>query len=139
MMEKGKTCDELEVGMVACLSRTVTEADVVMFGGVTGDLNPAHLDEVYAAASPFKGRIAHGMLGAGYISAVLGMRLPGPGTIYLEQTLGFKAPVRPGDTITATVELVEKMPGGRCRFTTTCTNQDDTVVITGEAIVLPPG
>lgn len=135
---KGKTYDELEEGMVASQTRTVTEADVVMFGGVTGDLNPAHVNEVYATASPFKGRIAHGMLGAGYISAVFGMSLPGPGTIYLEQTLGFKAPVRPGDTITATVELIEKMPKGRCRFTTTCTNQDDTVVITGEAIVLPP-
>jgi 3-hydroxybutyryl-CoA dehydratase len=105
---------------------------------VTGDLNPAHVNEVYAAESPFKGRIAHGMLGAGYISAVLGMTLPGPGTIYLKQTLEFMAPVRMGDTITATVEVAEKMEKGRVRLATTCTNQGGKTVITGEAIVLPP-
>jgi 3-hydroxybutyryl-CoA dehydratase len=96
------------------------------------------VNETHAAASPFKGRIAHGMLGAGYISAVLGMQLPGPGTIYMKQTLEFRAPVRFGDTITATVEVAEKMEKGRVRLTTTCTNQEDTEVITGEAIVLPP-
>lgn len=135
---KGKTYQELEVGQKAGVTRTVTEADVVIFGGVTGDLNPAHVNETHAAASPFKGRIAHGMLGAGYISAVLGMQLPGPGTIYMKQTLEFRAPVRFGDTITATVEVAEKMEKGRVRLTTTCTNQEDTEVITGEAIVLPP-
>jgi 3-hydroxybutyryl-CoA dehydratase len=135
---KGRTYDELEVGLSASQTRTVTEADVVIFGGVTGDLNPAHVNEVYASASPFKGRIAHGMLGAGYISAVLGMALPGPGTIYLKQTIEFMAPVRMGDTITATVEVAEKMEKGRIRLATTCTNQDDKTVITGEAIVLPP-
>lgn len=135
---KGKTYDELEVGQKASVTRTVTEADVVIFGGVTGDLNPAHVNETYAAATPFKGRIAHGMLGAGYISGVFGMHLPGPGTIYLEQTLEFRAPVRFGDTITATVEVAEKMEKGRVRFSTTCTNQEDRAVITGEAVVLPP-
>ena len=135
---KGKTYDQIEVGESATQTRTVTEADVVMFGGVTGDLNPAHMNEVYASASPFKGRIAHGMLGAGYISAVLGMTLPGPGTIYLKQSLEFLAPVRMGDTITARVEVAEKLPKGRLRILTTCTNQDDTTVIKGEATVLPP-
>lgn len=135
---KGKTYEELEVGQAASQTRTVTEADVVMFGGVTGDLNPAHTNEVYAASTPFGGRIAHGMLGAGYISAVLGMTLPGPGTIYLKQTLEFRAPVKMGETITARVEVAEKMPKGRVRLVTTCTNQDDATVITGEALVLPP-
>jgi 3-hydroxybutyryl-CoA dehydratase len=135
---KGKTYEELEVGQAASQTRTVTEADVVMFGGVTGDLNPAHVNEVYAASTPFGGRIAHGMLGAGYISAVLGMTLPGPGTIYLKQTLEFRAPVKMGETITARVEVAEKMPKGRVRLVTTCTNQDDATVITGEALVLPP-
>jgi 3-hydroxybutyryl-CoA dehydratase len=135
---KGKTYDQLEPGMAAAQVRTVTDADIVLFGGVTGDLNPAHTNEVYASATPFKGRIAHGMLGAGYISAVLGMQLPGPGTIYLRQTLEFRAPVRIGDTITARVEVAEKLEKGRVRFLTTCTNQDDATVITGEAVVLPP-
>lgn len=135
---KGKTYDELEVGHSASQTRTVTEADVVMFGGVTGDLNPAHVNEVYASATPFGGRIAHGMLGAGYISAVLGMMLPGPGTIYLKQTVEFKAPVKMGDTITATVEVAEKMEKGKVRLSTTCKNQDDKIIITGEATVLPP-
>ena len=135
---KGKTYDELNVGDTGIQTRTVTDADVVIFGGVTGDLNPAHTNEVYAAATPFEGRIAHGMLSAGYISAVLGMTLPGPGTIYLKQVLEFRAPVKIGDTITATVEVAEKMEKGRVRLSTTCTNQEGKAVVTGEAIVLPP-
>lgn len=135
----GKTFEEIGVGDSASFTKTVSEADVYLFAGVTGDLNPAHLNEAYASKTAFKGRIAHGVLCAGFISAVLGMQLPGPGTIYLRQELNFKAPVRFGDTITANVTVEEKMPEkGRLRLRTTCTNQDGTVVLDGEAIVSPP-
>lgn len=106
-MSEGYSIEELEVGQSASMRKTVTEADVVLFAGVTGDFNPAHIDEEYAQESMFKGRIAHGMMSAGFISAVLAMKLPGPGTIYLGQTLQFKAPVRIGDTVTATVTVTE--------------------------------
>ncbi len=127
-----------KVGEKASASRTVTEADVVLFGGVTGDLNPAHFDEAWARTTRFGGRIAHGMLTAGYVSAVLGMRLPGPGTIYLSQTLRFTSPVRIGDTITATVEVAEIIEDKRLRLITTATNQDGKRVLEGEALVMPP-
>ncbi|CAN5625233.1 MaoC family dehydratase [soil metagenome] len=131
--------DEMEVGQTASLRRTVTEADVVLFAGITGDLNPAHLDQVYAEQSQFGGRIAHGMLGAGFISAVLGMKLPGPGTIYLEQSLRFTRPVRIGDTVTASVEILELLPEKRrIRLRTICVNQDGQVVLKGEALVMLP-
>ncbi|MGC4116285.1 MAG: MaoC family dehydratase [Myxococcales bacterium] len=126
------------VGDQATQSRTVTEADVVIFGGVTGDLNPAHFDEAWAKNTRFGGRIAHGMLTAGYISAVLGMKLPGPGTIYMSQTLKFTAPVKIGDTITAKVEVVEIIENKRMRLATTATNQEGKVVLEGEALVMPP-
>jgi len=106
-MSEGYSIDELEVGQSASMRKTVTEADVILFAGVTGDFNPAHIDEEYAQESMFKGRIAHGMMSAGFISAVLAMKLPGPGTIYLGQTLQFKAPVRIGDTVMATVTVTE--------------------------------
>jgi len=129
--------DELEVGQTASTRRTVTEADVVLFAGVTGDLNPAHLDQVYAEQSQFGERIAHGMLGAGFISAVLGMKLPGPGTIYLEQSLRFTRPVRIGDTVTASVEILELLrEKRRIRLRTTCANQNGETVLKGEALVM---
>jgi 3-hydroxybutyryl-CoA dehydratase len=129
--------EELEVGTAAEMTRTVTETDVVLFAGVTGDFNPAHVDEVWAAKSRFGGRIAHGMLGAGFISAVLGMKLPGPGTIYLSQQLRFVRPVRIGDTVTARAEVVELFPARRrARLLTTCRNQDGEAVIEGEALVM---
>jgi 3-hydroxybutyryl-CoA dehydratase len=106
-MSEGYSINELEIGQTASMRKTVTEADIVLFAGVTGDFNPAHIDEEYAQESMFKGRIAHGMMSAGFISAVLAMKLPGPGTIYLGQTLQFKAPVRIGDTVTATVTVTE--------------------------------
>lgn len=102
--------EELEVGQSARFSKTVTEADVTPFAGITGDLNPAHVDEVAARASRFQGRVAHGMLSAAFISTVLGTRLPGPGTIYMGQTLRFTAPVRIGDTVTAEVTVRERNP-----------------------------
>ena len=104
----GKTINEINLGDKASYSRTVTEADVVLFGGVSGDLNPAHFNEEYCKDTMFKGRIAHGMLSSSYISTVLGMQLPGPGTIYLSQELKFTAPVKFGDTVTATIEVIEK-------------------------------
>ncbi|MFC2018148.1 MaoC family dehydratase, partial [Chloroflexota bacterium] len=105
----------------------------------TGDLNPAHIDQVWAEKTMFKGRIAHGMLSAGLISAVLGMYLPGPGAIYLSQELKFLAPVRIGDTITARAEVIEIIEDkNRVSLKTTCCNQDGTVVVDGLARVMPP-
>ena len=98
----GKTFDELNIGDQAHFSKTVTDADIYLFAGVTGDMNPAHINEAYAKETFFKTRIAHGMLSAGFISAVIGMRLPGPGTVYMHQSLDFLAPVYIGDTVTAT-------------------------------------
>ena len=135
----GRTIDTIKTGDAAEFTKTVTETDVYLYAGITGDLNPAHINETYAAGTFFKGRIAHGMLTAGFISAILGMQLPGPGTIYLSQTLRFLAPVRMGDTITGRVEVVEVMPEkNRLRLQTTCKNQEGTVVLDGEALVSPP-
>ena len=107
--------------MTAIFSKTVTEADIVLFAGISGDTNPVHLDEEFAKPTMFKGRIAHGMLTAGFISTVFGTKLPGPGCIYLSQNLKFKAPVRIGDTVRArvTVSAVDREKG-RVTFATTC-------------------
>jgi len=135
----GKTIDEINIGDMAEFAKTVTETDVYLFAGVTGDLNPAHINEAYAEKTFFKGRIAHGMLSAGFISAVFGMKLPGAGTIYLNQFIEFKAPVRIGDTVTARVEVKEKMvEKNRVKFRTTCVSQDGTLLVDGEAVVMPP-
>ena len=131
--------EQLSIGQTASFSKTVTESDIYLFAGVTGDINPAHVNEAYASKTFFKGRIAHGMLSAGFISAVLGMQLPGPGTIYLEQNLRFLFPVRPGDTITATVEVVDLDPTKKTALLRTiCTNQDGKQVVDGLAKVKPP-
>jgi 3-hydroxybutyryl-CoA dehydratase len=135
----GKTMNELNVGDAAEFSKTVSEADVYLFAGITGDLNPAHVNEAYAQKTFFKTRIAHGMLSAGFISAVLGNQLPGPGTIYIRQELNFLAPVRIGSTVTARVEVIEKITDkNRVRFRTTCVNQEGTIITDGEALVSPP-
>lgn len=129
--------DEIAVGARATFSKTVTDADVVAFAEATGDVNPVHLDDAAAARSIFGQRIAHGMLGAGIISAALGTQLPGPGTIYLGQTLRFTKPVRIGDTVTATVEVLEVLPEKRrVRLATICRNQRGDIVLEGEATVL---
>nr|WP_300092553.1 MaoC family dehydratase [Sedimentibacter sp.] len=134
----GLKIDELTVGQKASFTKTISETDVYLFAGISGDINPAHLNENYAKETFFKGRIAHGMLSASLISAVIGVQLPGPGTIYSSQTLKFLAPVRFGDTITATAEVMEIFPEkNRVALKTYCTNQDGTVVTTGEALVLP--
>ena len=136
---KGKSISELKIGDAAEFTKTVSEADVYLYAGVSGDLNPAHLNEIYAQNTFFKTRVVHGMLSAGFISAVLGMQLPGPGTIYLRQELNFTAPVRIGDTVTARAEIIEvNMEKKRVRLKTTCVNQEGTLVIDGEAMVMPP-
>lgn len=135
----GKTIHEMKVGDIAEFSKTVSESDIYLYAGVTGDLNPAHINEAYASKTFFKTRIAHGMLAAGFISAVLGTQLPGPGAIYIRQELNFLAPVRIGDTITARVEVIEIVAEkNRVRLKTTCVNQDGTLVLDGEAITSPP-
>jgi len=135
----GKTISELKVGDKASFTKTVTETDVYLYAGISGDLNPAHVNQVEAEKSMFKGRIAHGMLTASFVSTVLGCYLPGPGTIYLGQTLKFKKPVRFGDTITAIGEVtsidVEK---NRIIMKTICVNQHDEIVLEGEATCMPP-
>jgi 3-hydroxybutyryl-CoA dehydratase len=135
----GKTIEQIKVGDTAYFSKTVSESDVYLYAGITGDLNPAHINEAHAKNTFFKTRIAHGMLTAGFISNILGMQLPGPGTIYMRQSLNFLAPVRFGDTITAKAEVVELIAEkNRVRLKTTCTNQEGTVVLDGEAMVIPP-
>lgn len=137
-MGQGLTLDELPVGRTASRTRTVTAADIQAFADVSGDHNPVHLDEAYAAATPFKGRIAHGMLSAAWISALLAGELPGPGAIYLSQSLVFKRPVRIGDAVTVTL-TVAAVDAARSRVTlaTLCTVGAKTVV-EGEAVVLAP-
>lgn len=135
----GKTIDELKLGDKASFQKTVSETDVYLFAGVTGDFNPAHINQVESEKTMFKGRIAHGILSAGFISTVLGMYLPGPGTIYMGQDLKFLAPVRIGDTIKAEVEVIEMIPEkNRVRLRTTCTNQEGIIVTDGTALVMPP-
>jgi len=124
--------------MTAIYARTVTEADIVAFAGVSGDDNPVHLNQDYAATTMFKGRVAHGMLSVGYISAAIGTRLPGPGCVYLSQSLRFKAPVCIGDTVTARVTVTEiDRARNRVKLSTVCT-VGAKVVIDGEAEVMAP-
>lgn len=134
----GHFIEDLSVGQSASYTKTVTEADIVKFAEVSGDNNPVHLDEAFARSTMFKGRIAHGMLSAGFISTVIGTKLPGSGTIYMSQTLRFKAPVRIGDTVTATCTITEIIPEKRRAVLTTVCKVGDTVVIEGEALVMVP-
>lgn len=130
--------EDLEVGMSAVYARTIGPADLVMFAGISGDTNPMHLNEEYAEQTMFAGTIAHGMLCSSFISTVVGTRLPGPGCVYVSQTLKFTAPVRPGDTVTARATLTELIPGkNRAILDTVCT-VGKKVVISGEAQVLVP-
>ena len=133
------TIQEMKIGDHASVTKTVSETDVYLFAGITGDLNPAHTNEVAASKTMLKTRIAHGMLGAGFISAVLGMYLPGPGTIYMGQELKFTKPVHIGDTVTATATVEEIiLEKNRVILDTTVVNQDGEVVIKGKATVMPP-
>lgn len=129
--------NEFKIGMKDSVSKTVTEADVIMYAGITLDTNPAHLNEEHAKNTIFKKRIAHGMLTAGFVSAVLGTKLPGEGSIYLGQELKFTAPVYMGDTITAEAEIIELIPEkNRVILRTTCTNQDGKIVLDGKAKIM---
>ncbi len=135
---KGVFFEDLSVGQEASLSNTVSGANIVAFAEISGDRNPVHLDADYAATTMFKERIAHGMLSAAYISAVFGMKLPGPGAIYMSQTLKFKAPVKIGDTVVTTVKVAELVPEKRrARFECVCTVNDKPVV-EGEAMLMVP-
>ena len=130
--------EDLSPGMTAVYAKTVTDADVVLFAGISGDVNPVHLNQEFADRTMFRGRIAHGMLTASFISTVIGTKLPGPGCIYVSQNLKFKAPVRIGDTVNArvTVTSVDEVRG-RIAVETTCT-VGSTVVIAGEAVLMVP-
>src|SRR6056297_1356394 len=138
-MPRGTICiEDIEMGMTRHLRKTVSDRDIEMFAEVSTDHNPVHLDDAYARDTIFEGRIAHGMLTAGLISAVIGEQLPGHGTVYLGQTLKFMAPVRPGDMVHAEVEVMDIDYGRRRVTLATHCRVDDTVVLKGEAVVLAP-
>ncbi len=134
-----KTIDKINLGDSASFTKTVTESDITLYAGISGDFNPAHIDAESAKSGMFGQRIAHGMLSAGFISNVLGNQLPGPGTIYMAQELRFVKPVYIGDTVTATVTVKEKIEEkNRVKLDTVVTNQRGEAVITGTATVMPP-
>ncbi|MDM8349334.1 MaoC family dehydratase [Pseudomonas sp. sp1636] len=130
--------DILEIGQTASYSKTVEERDIQLFAAVSGDRNPVHLDAEYAATTMFKQRIAHGMFSGALISAAVACELPGPGTIYLGQSMRFTAPVKLGDTLTVRLEILEKLPKFRVRVATRVFNQNDELVVDGEAEILAP-
>ncbi|WP_448188823.1 MaoC family dehydratase [Azospirillum sp. sgz301742] len=134
----GHYIEDLSIGMTAAYAKTITDADIVLFAGISGDTNPVHLNQEYASGTMFQGRIAHGMLSAGFISAVLGTKLPGPGCIYISQTLKFKAPVRSGDTVTARGTITEIIPEKRRVIMRTVCTVGETVVLEGEAMLMVP-
>ena len=136
---KGIAINEMKIGDSASFTKTVSETDVYLFAGISGDFNPAHVNQTEAEKGMFGKRIAHGMLSAGFISAVLGTLLPGPGTIYMGQELRFTKPVAIGDTITATATVAEMIiEKNRVILDTVCTNQNGEIVIKGKATVMPP-
>ena len=136
---ENKTFDEIALGDKASLTRTLTWRDIELFAAVSGDVNPAHVDKEYAQSDMFHKIIAHGMWGGALISTVLGIKLPGPGTIYLSQSMQFRGPVALGDTVTVTVQAAEKDPAKhRMVFDCIVTNQRGETVVTGEAKVIAP-
>ena len=137
---RGYTFEEIQLGMNASVENTVSDSDIRSFADVSGDYNPVHLDAEFARETPFGDRISHGMLTASYISAVFGMHLPGPGAIYVTQTLNFKRPVWIGDVIRTRVTVAEMFPAKRrVRFECVCRNGEDKVVLEGEARMMIPG
>ncbi|HLV16396.1 MAG TPA: MaoC family dehydratase [Pseudomonas sp.] len=130
--------EALEVGQKATYSKTVGEKDIQLFAAMSGDRNPVHLDPEFAAGTIFKERIAHGMFSGALISAAVACTLPGPGTIYLGQTMKFTRPVKFGDTLTVQLEILEKLPKFRVRIATRVVNQRDEIVVDGEAEILAP-
>lgn len=138
MSEHGMYIEDLEAGMTAVFGKTITEADILMFAGVSGDTNPVHLDEQFANDTPFKGRIAHGILTASLISTVIGTKLPGPGCIYMSQSLKFLAPVRAGETVRAVVTVKDvNLERRRVTLETLCLVNGERVV-EGEALIMVP-
>ena len=131
----GHDFEDLAIGMTASFAKTITEADIVLFAGASGDNNAMHINEEFAVTTPFKGRIAHGMLSASVISAAIANRLPGPGTVYMRQTLEFRAPVRAGDTVHAKVTVRDMIAAKQRVILDTICTVGGTVVITGEAMV----
>ncbi len=130
--------EDMRIGLIRALDKAVTDRDIALFAEVTSDRNPVHLDEAYAQTTMFKGRIAHGMLTASLISAVIGERLPGHGTVYLRQSMAFLAPVRPGDTVRAEVEVTGiDIRKRRVTLATRCLVRE-TLVLRGDALVLAP-
>lgn len=132
----GYYLEDLTPGMTAMFAKTVTEADIVLFAGVSGDTNPVHLNQTFAEDTMFEGRVAHGMLTASFISSVLGTQLPGPGCVYLSQSLKFRAPVKAGDTVSARATVKAVNPEKRQVVLETICRVDDLVVIEGEALAL---
>ena len=130
--------EDLEVGMHDVFAKTITDTDIVVFAGISGDTNPVHLNHEFAAETMFEGRIAHGMLSAGFISTVIGTKMPGPGCIYVAQSLKFKAPVRVGDTVAAHCTVTELMPEKKFIKLSTQCMVGDKVVIDGEATIMVP-
>ncbi len=130
--------EDLRVGQTAVVARTISEADIVLFAGISGDTNPVHINEEFAAETMFSGRIAHGFLTASFISTVIGTKLPGPGCIYISQTLRFRAPVRVGDTIWARATVTELFAEKRRAALATEVTVGEKVVVDGEALVLVP-
>ncbi len=138
-MKLGKTIEEIEIGESGSFSKTVTETDITLFAAITGDFNPMHMNEELAKNTMFKTRIAHGGIAASLIAPVLGTILPGLGTVALSQSTRFKAPVFPGDTVTATATVTEKdIEKNKVEMECVWTNQDGTVVAKGESSVMPP-
>ncbi len=139
MVKIGKSIHEISIGESVSSKKTITQKDIEMFGEITGDYNPAHFDEEYAKTTMFKKKISHGMLIGSLFSHLLGMKLPGPGSIYMSQTLRFRRPVYFGDTIKAEVTVKEiNIEKNRVLFDCIACNQDDEKVIIGEALLMPP-
>ncbi len=138
-MEKGKRYEEIQVGDEAGFSKTLSETDVYLFAGISGDFNPVHVNEEYAKTTPFKARVAHGALTQALMAPVLGMRLPGLGTVAVEVSCRFKAPVYFGDTVTASARVAQKLEKKRwIRMALSWTNQRGEAIAEGEAVVIPP-
>lgn len=130
--------EDLEEGMTDIYGKTVTDADIILFSGISGDINPLHLNHEFASETIFEGRIAHGMLVASFISMVIGTKLPGPGCIYVNQNLRFKAPVKAGDTVTARITVTKLIPEKKFVELKTICTVNDKVVVDGEATVMVP-
>ncbi len=135
---KGFVISEIEIGQKASITQEITEGNILIFAGATGDLNPVHINEDFAEKTKFKTRIAHGMLSVSLIAAVLGRKLPGEGSVYVSQDVKFKAPVFIGDIITAEVKVIAKdIERNRITLNTTCMNQSGQIVIEGQAVSMP--